>query len=48
MVHKVLFYPSVFFHISNSFNNGLNIEMVHLADLPVDVTKVRIKFHNAI
>ena len=48
MVHKVLFYSSFLFIFTNSFNNGLNIEMVHLADLPVDVTKVRIKFHNAI
>ena len=44
MVHKVL-YPSFLFIYTNSFNNGLNIEMV---DLPVDVTKERIKFHNAI
>ena len=44
MVHNVL-YPSFLFIYTNSFNNGLNIEMV---DLQVDVTKERIKFHNAI
>ena len=47
MVHKVLFYSSFLFIFTNSFN-GLNIEMVHLADLPVDFTKETIKFHNAI